>query len=86
MAEHTFPETTVSPEQPLAVELQNETLDVNLAAVDYDYKVSNYTDVAAYQAGLAVEVAAGWHPIATTNFLAGVGDENLIVTYRKVAA
>ena len=73
MAEHSFPETTVSDEHPL---------NVVTAPIEYEFKAIVYADPAAYIAGLPTEIAAGWEPIATTNMAVAVG-EDLVVTYRR---
>lgn len=50
---------------------------------NWEYKVVSYADVATFQTGLVTETADGWQPIATTNRAPAIGEEVLIVTYRR---
>ena len=54
-----------------------------IAPFTYEWKALAYTNLAGYQAGLAVEVAAGWEPIGVTSGDRTVNPGALSVTYRR---
>lgn len=66
------------------VELEADQLEKLVGP--FEYQAVSYDDVADYQAGLAIETAAGWDVVSTTNRAPAVGEEVLVVTYRRVPA
>lgn len=60
-----------------------EAAQIERLAGPFEWKAVSYADFAAYGAGLAVEVAAGWEPFAVTSHVEAAA-EDILVTYRRV--
>lgn len=94
--EKSFPETTVTDDNPLQVAIHGQDgpvdvsvsgqpIGVTMADVDYEYKAVAYSSVANYNTDLPVQLAVGWHPHLTSS-LTITAVPNIVVTYRRVVA